>query len=203
MDSPDRTAVRRAVGRSIAAVVVATLTLAMASASATQAPHPRAPIPGYLLDRGRYITVRGAGPAGYDIVPIGINNRGEIVGEYDQAGKRVHGMLRDGRGNDHELRRPGRPRDRGARHQRSRPDRRHLQRRHADRERQRRHRAGTCSIAVRFTRIDFPRATATVAHGINNRGQVVGQYLDAQRKSPRVPWEKGRFTTIDGPAARA
>ena len=51
------------------------------------------------------------------------------------------------------------------------------------------------------TRIDFPRATATVALGVNNRGQVVGQYARRAGKTPRVPWENGRFTTIDVPGA--
>ena len=51
------------------------------------------------------------------------------------------------------------------------------------------------------TRIAFPRATATVALGVNNRRQVVGQYVDAQGKPHGYRWENGRFTTIDVPSA--
>ena len=39
----------------------------------------------------------------------------------------------------------------------------------------------------------------TQAFGINNRRQVVGEYLDAFGTFHGFLWEKGRFTTIDGP----
>jgi uncharacterized membrane protein len=41
----------------------------------------------------------------------------------------------------------------------------------------------------------------TVAAGVNNLGQVVGGYLDAQGRPPGYRWDKGRFTTIDVPGA--
>ena len=94
----------------IAAVVVATLTVAIAEAPAASS-SPRSPIPGFLLDRGRYIPFEAPDPQ-VRIVPIGINNRGEIVGEYIRPEKRVRHAARQAR-HDHELRRPGRPRDRG------------------------------------------------------------------------------------------
>jgi hypothetical protein len=78
MDSPERMNVRRRVRLAIA-TVVATLTVAMAEASAAST-GPRAPVPGFLLDRGRYIPLEAPDPR-VRIVPIGINNRGEIVGE--------------------------------------------------------------------------------------------------------------------------
>ena len=51
----------------------------------------------------------------------------------------------------------------------------------------------------RFTTIHVPGAVQTQAFGINNRGQVVGEYLDADGRFHGYLWEKGRFTTIDGP----
>ena len=51
----------------------------------------------------------------------------------------------------------------------------------------------------RFTRIDVPGAVNTVARGLNDRAQVVGDYLDAAGRLHGFLWDKGRFTTIDGP----
>ena len=51
----------------------------------------------------------------------------------------------------------------------------------------------------RFTTIHVPGAVQTQAFGINNRGQVVGEYLDADGTIHGFLWDKGRFTTIDGP----
>ena len=53
----------------------------------------------------------------------------------------------------------------------------------------------------RFTRIDVPGAAQTQAIGINDRGQVVGEYLDADGMVHGFLWDKGRFTTIDVPGA--
>jgi probable HAF family extracellular repeat protein len=39
----------------------------------------------------------------------------------------------------------------------------------------------------------------TQAFGINNRGQVVGEYLDADGRFHGYLWEKEQLTTIDGP----
>ena len=41
----------------------------------------------------------------------------------------------------------------------------------------------------------------TVARGLNDRGQVVGGYLDADGRNHGFLWDKGRFTTIDVPGA--
>ena len=178
MDSPDRTAVRRPVGRSIAAVVVATLTLAMAEASAASAT-PRSPIPGYLLDRGRYIPFEAADPR-VRIVPIGINNRGEIVGEYIRPVSES-GMLRDGRGTITSFDLPGARgtealdiNDRGQIVGTYSEDTPIVN----DSARPRAYLLDRGEV----TRIDFPRATGTVALGVNNRGQVVGEYADARDK---------------------
>jgi probable HAF family extracellular repeat protein len=55
----------------------------------------------------------------------------------------------------------------------------------------------------RLTRIDFPGARSSQAVGINDRGQVVGEYKDAAGKFHGYLWDKGRFTTIDVPGATA
>jgi probable HAF family extracellular repeat protein len=51
----------------------------------------------------------------------------------------------------------------------------------------------------RLTRIDIPGAMETRTVGLNDRGQVVGEYTDADGRFHGFLWDKGRFTTIDGP----
>jgi probable HAF family extracellular repeat protein len=51
----------------------------------------------------------------------------------------------------------------------------------------------------RFTIIDAPDSVYTTANGINDRGQVVGEYLDADGAIHGYLWDKGRFTSFDGP----
>jgi uncharacterized membrane protein len=53
----------------------------------------------------------------------------------------------------------------------------------------------------RFTRIDFPGATFTVAFCINARGDVVGSYVDADGASHGYLLRNGQFTAIDVPGA--
>ena len=64
----------------------------------------------------------------------------------------------------------------------------------------------------RFTNIAFPGASVTDVHGINNRGQVVGAYLEAgvtPNPDGTVPrgkvhgylWDAGRFTSFDVPGS--
>ncbi|MBO0684002.1 MAG: hypothetical protein J2P45_12650, partial [Candidatus Dormibacteraeota bacterium] len=47
----------------------------------------------------------------------------------------------------------------------------------------------------------FPDATYTEAHGINDRGQVVGEYGDTAGAVHGFRWEQGRFTSIDVPGS--
>ncbi len=58
---------------------------------------PRTPIPGYLLERGRY-TKFDAPDAGLQTTALGINNRGVIVGKYTDGDGVQHGFRRDARG---------------------------------------------------------------------------------------------------------
>jgi hypothetical protein len=61
----------------VGAVVFVALTATAAAADSTT----RTPNPGFLLDRGRYLTFDAPG-ATVGTSPGGINNRGEIVGAY-------------------------------------------------------------------------------------------------------------------------
>jgi probable HAF family extracellular repeat protein len=46
-----------------------------------------------------------------------------------------------------------------------------------------------------------PGSLETQALGINNRGQVVGEYFGADGIFHGFLWRRGRFTTIDGPGS--
>jgi probable HAF family extracellular repeat protein len=52
-----------------------------------------------------------------------------------------------------------------------------------------------------FTRIDVPGATETLPQGINDRGQIVGAYADAEGTIHGFLLDKGVLTTIDVPGA--
>ena len=88
MDSAEHTHVCRRLRLPIATTaLVATLTVAIAEAPAASS-SPSSPFPGFLLDRGRYIPFEASDPACRPF-PIGINDRGEIVGEYIIASSKV------------------------------------------------------------------------------------------------------------------
>ena len=57
--------------------------------------------------------------------------------------------------------------------------------------------------APTFSTIDFPGASFTVAFGINNRGEIVGNYGFADGTGHGFLLDKGNFTTIDFPGAPA
>jgi probable HAF family extracellular repeat protein len=227
MASTARTHLRRRLGILIAgaAVLTALMTVtASASMPAVDAPapgltrpgtttsitrtsnpsstRPRTPIPGFLLDRGR-VTKFDAPTAVTETGPNSINNRGQIVGGYKEAGNATHGFLRDRAGRFTTIDVPGakgtgiyRINDRGqivGRYSQT----------HTDIQ-------DPDSIARGFlldrgslTRIDVPGAAETQAVGINNRGQVVGEYENPAGTFHGFLWHKGRFTTIDKPGAAA
>jgi probable HAF family extracellular repeat protein len=164
---------------------------------------PRTPIPGFLLDRGRYVKFDAPG-ARLETAPTGINNRGQVVGAYidDDADATYHGFLRDRRGRFRAVDIPGakatvasRINDHGqivGRYYESTPFR-------GPGGRPR----GFLLDHGRLTRIDFPGAVFTQAVGVNNRGHVVGEYLDSAGTFHGFLWKRGRFTTIDFPGAAA
>jgi len=197
MVSAQHTNVRRPTCTLVAgAVVFAALAVAMAGASAAGS-SPRSPVPGFLLDRGRY-TSFDAPEAVFATLPYGINDRGQIVGRYDDGGSEQV-FLRDDAGRFPNIK------IRGARsawavninnrgyvvgiYSQNTPfvkdpgGKRH----------------GFLLAGDKLTRIDVPGAVETGASGINDRGQVVGAYVDAEGKSHGYLWERGRFTTIDVP----
>jgi probable HAF family extracellular repeat protein len=50
-----------------------------------------------------------------------------------------------------------------------------------------------------FTKIDVPGAAETRPFGINNAGQIVGEYVDTARRSHGFLFANGVYTTIDAP----
>src|SRR3989442_14982645 len=52
-----------------------------------------------------------------------------------------------------------------------------------------------------FTTIEFPGATLTNAFGINNRGDIVGNYLNADKSDHGFLLSGGQYSTIDFPVA--
>lgn len=60
-----------------------------------------------------------------------------------------------------------------------------------------RNRSGKCKI------LDFPDADLTEALGLNDAGQVVGDYRDADGRFHGFVWQKGSFVTFDVPFAGA
>ena len=61
--------------------------------------------------------------------------------------------------------------------------------------------ASTSPAVATFTTIDVPGAVATLAQGINDHGQIVGEYLDGITGPGHGPLLDGTFTTIDVPGA--
>src|SRR5436853_176807 len=52
-----------------------------------------------------------------------------------------------------------------------------------------------------FTTLDDPLGMAAVAFGINDAGQVVGAYTDANDHAHGFLYSGGTFTTLDDPSA--
>jgi hypothetical protein len=195
MTSHDRTEARRfhlPLIDAILPLALATAITAVATAVQAQPPgatspgaSPRSQFPAFVLTRGRYLPFEAPDPS-VQLFPTGINNRGEIVGEYIIAASKESNFLRDRRGRITSFDVPGargtEPSDINDRGQI----------------------VGTCSEDTpivnnsarprgylfdrgTLTPIDFPGATTTVAAGVNNRGQVVGGYLDARGPAPWLP----------------
>ena len=50
-----------------------------------------------------------------------------------------------------------------------------------------------------YTTLDVPDALLTVAEGINDRGEIVGLYIDANGNQHGFVWCDGTYTTVDVP----
>jgi probable HAF family extracellular repeat protein len=187
--------VRRCFWLSLAAVVVVALATTMTSASAAGS-GPVSQIPGFLLDRGRYSTI--AHPSSrVPLGPIGINERGQIVGSYTDRDGTARGFLLDRQGRFASIDVPG---STGTQAEKI-NNRGQVVGVYVDvpNPTQDAPRRGFLLDRGRFTRLDGPGAVSTLAHGINDRGQVVGEFKDAGGTIRGFVWDKGRFTTFDGP----
>jgi YD repeat-containing protein len=160
------------------------------------------PVPGFLLDHGRYTRVDAPGARG-ETIPLGINNLGQIVGSWTDADvdATYHGFLRDPGGRITTIDVPGaratvasRINDRGqvvGRYYQTAPflgpDARPR---------------GFLLERGQLTGIDVPGAASTQVAGIDNRGRMVGEYRDdAGAVHGFLRDEQGGFTTIDLPGA--
>lgn len=172
-----------------------------ASASASPSPEPSLVGRLFTLDRGKFTTFGiPFGQFGGDAVAI--NDSGQIVGSYYSGPDRtcLRGFLRDAKG---RFSRIDFPEDGTTQ----------LLDVNAGGQMVGTHRpsvTGGCSDAVplqgfvrdkrgRFTTIRIPGAQQVQALGINNRGQVVGQYDAADGSLHGYLLDRGRLTTVDGP----
>ncbi len=172
------------------------------SASPRTDTRPRTPLPGFVLDKGRFTAFDAPG-AVMQTGPAAINNLGRIAGNYVDADAAYHGFLRDRRGGFTTVDMPGalatQPSDINdldqivgtystTARQTQAPDAKPR---------------GFLLDRGRFISIDVPGAVQTRANGINNRRQVVGEYLDPTGNFHGFLWDKGAFTTVDVPGAAA
>jgi probable HAF family extracellular repeat protein len=178
-------------------VAIAVALAVLAAPISEASPTPQSQIPGFLLDRGRYTTIEIQG-ARVETAPLGINDRGDIAGAYDD-GKGDHGFMRDRRGRITTIDVPG---ARGTAAQKI-NNRGQIAGVYSDTspDKQVPPTRGFLLDRGKFTRIDVPGAVQTRAVGINNRGQVVGEYIDVAGMVHGFLWDKGQFTTIDVPGA--
>jgi probable HAF family extracellular repeat protein len=160
---------------------------------------PRTQFPAFVLDRGRFTTFEAPDPS-VRIFPAGINDRGQISGEY-LGPEKESGFLRDQRGRLIRIDLPGvqatqvvKLNDRGqivGAYDKAKPfifDPNGRAR-------------GFILERGKVTTIRVSGAVQTGVAGINDQGQVVGVYSDADRRSHGFMWSKGRFTFFDVPGA--
>jgi uncharacterized membrane protein len=164
---------------------------------------PRSDTPGFLLERGRFLPV--AIPRGLEqlaprgISPIGINERGQIVGSYaDPAGTERGFLLEGGRFTTIDV--PGAKGTQaqginnhgqivGVYSDTSNPSITGAQLR------------GFLLDHGRYRRLDFPAARSSQAYDLNDHGQVVGEYQAADATFHGYVWQRGRFRTLPTGAA--
>jgi hypothetical protein len=153
------------------------------------------PAHGFVWQNGRYETFDAPGSvttAGYEI-----NNRGWIVGNYEDADQVLHGyLLRDSKFTTIDHPRASRQPDTTGTRVVGLDDRGRLVGGYGDED-------GLIHAwrweKGRFTDLEPPGAMQAEASQINNRGQIVGRYLDARPKLVSFLFEKGRYTRIEVP----
>jgi hypothetical protein len=200
-------------GRLRLAVAGAVMVTALSAATAAAAPtpmgvqadvSPRSLRPGFLLERGRYTTLEVPG-ATVETAPIGINNRGQIVGTARTGIGGDRGFLRDARGRITTIRVPGakattaqKLNDRGVVDKvLTLNDRGQVGGAYSDPGT-----AGQVPIPAntlygfvwnqgRLTRLDVPRSVATLPLGIDNAGHITGSYADANGRKHGFLLQRG------------
>jgi probable HAF family extracellular repeat protein len=197
------------VAGAVMAAILTTISLALsAPAGADPQPQPNSEMPaqgytmggqGYLLDHGQFRRIAVPGATG--TLPRGTNNRGQIVGIYDDARGRSHGFLWE-RGRYRTI---NHPRATGTT-----PEgfsgsgafdinsRGQIVGTYVGRD-GRTH--GYLWDRGRFRTIDAPDATDTAAYSINNRGQITIQAESPDEPSLMFLLDDGEFTRIQVPGA--
>jgi probable HAF family extracellular repeat protein len=186
-------------GLAAAAAVALAAIVATSSTLAAGEPTSPSPIVGFVLDHGRFRTIEHP-DAATTTLAFGINNRGQIVGYYDDADGRLHGFLRTRHGRYRTIDAPGayataatRINDRGQ----------ITGDVFTTRERfEQGLKRGFLLDRGRFIRVNVPGSDSTEAVGIDNRGRVVGETFTAEPfDASGYLWQDGRVRLIDVPGA--
>jgi uncharacterized membrane protein len=165
---------------------------------------PRSYLPGFILDDGRYRTFDSPDPS-IGLFPSGINNRGEITGEYLRPASES-GLVLDRRGRISSFDVAGAAGTEAVRINARGQIVGEYSNDTAFVNDSASVRAYVATRGGRFIRLRIPGAERMTAFGINDRGWVVGTYVE--RGTPRNPdgtyseahgylWRHGRFQTID------
>jgi probable HAF family extracellular repeat protein len=155
---------------------------------------PAEPPSGFVYRKGRYTPI-GTVPGYPSTSPVGLNNRGQILGAYlpDPAAPTFRGFLRDRLGDLELIDVPGAaatlPYDINDRGTIIGAYSRDLVRVYGFLRRP--------SGAV--TTVDVPGASSTFASGVNNRGAVVGCYIEDDGTGHGFLLERGIVTVVDPP----
>jgi probable HAF family extracellular repeat protein len=162
-------------------------------------PGPLGPFPGFRLDRGGSTAFEAPEP-GVLLIPLDVNNFGQITGEYIRPDSES-GFVRDRRGRFTIFDVPGAMGTEAAKIN----DLGQVAGNFSENTPFVNDAAakvhGYLRDRDRYTRIDVPGAVLTAAFGVNNRRQVVGYSIDAAGAVHAYLWSNGRFTNIDLPGA--
>jgi probable HAF family extracellular repeat protein len=157
-------------------------------------------VPAFLYRSGRYRPFE-APAAGVALYPSGINDHGEVTGEYIRDdGESGFVRRRNGRISTFDV-----PGARGTKASKINDHGQIVGRYSEDTplvDDSRRVR-GYVRWHGRTTRIDFPGASHTLPTGINDRGDVVGYYVDDRNRTHGFVWRNRRFTTLRLVGARS